>query len=66
MLCIDGYITRARCISNSFSDRNNDTLAMQLTKNDVEILKKECNNLHELLLPANEIEFTHIIGEGIF
>ena len=67
MLCIDDYSYIARCISYSFLDGNNNTLAMQsLTKNDVETLKKECNNFHELLLPANEVEFTDIIGEGIF
>ena len=48
-------------------DDNIDTLALHtLTKSDVEMLKKECNNLHELLLPENEVKFTEIIGEGTY
>lgn len=48
-----------------FLDGNSDTHAMQtVTKHDVETLKKEYNNLNELLLSANEINFTYIIGEG--
>ena len=45
---------------------NNDALEMQtLTICDVDVLKKEFDNLHELLLPATEIKFTHKIGEGM-
>ena len=37
-----------------------------LTKGYVmELLKKESNDLSELLLPANEIKSIEIIGEGI-
>jgi len=31
----------------------------------MKILKKECKSLGKLLLPANEVEFTEKIGEGI-
>ena len=35
-----------------------------LTNSDINTVKKECNNLQELLLPENEVKFTHKIGEG--
>jgi len=37
-----------------------------LSKDGMEILKKECQSLGELLLPANEVEFTEKIGEGSY
>ena len=37
-----------------------------LTNGDINTLKEGCNNLQELLLPENEVKFTHKIGEGIY
>ena len=44
-----------------------DTLEMQnLTKSYMKTLKQDCNDLHELLLSANAVKFTEVIGEGMF
>ena len=32
----------------------------------MELVKKESNDLSDLLLPANEVKFIKIIGEGIY
>ena len=37
-----------------------------LSKDDIEILKKEYKSLGKLLLPTNEVEFTEKIGEGSY
>ena len=37
-----------------------------LTDNDIEILKKECQELDNLLVPACEIKLTIVLGEGMY
>ena len=37
-----------------------------LTKSYMKTLKQDCKDLQELLLPADTVKFTEVIGEGIF
>ena len=37
-----------------------------LTDNDIEILKKECQELENLLIPACEIKLMIVLGEGMY
>ena len=37
-----------------------------LTDNDIEFLKKECQELDNLLIPAYEIKLMIVLGEGMY
>ena len=37
-----------------------------LTKSYMKTLKQDCKDLQELLLPANVVKFTEVIGEGTY
>ena len=37
-----------------------------LTDNDIELLKKECQELDNLLIPACEIKLIIVLGEGMY
>ena len=44
-----------------------DTLELKiLTKSYMETLKKDFKDLHQLLIPANAVKMTEVIGEGMY
>ena len=40
-------------------------ITTMLTDSDIELLKKEYQNLGELMIPANEVELMIMLGEGM-